>query len=123
MSRTAAILIEAGKIIADPAQWTQGALARDKSGNDAKPNARGAVRFSAEGIICKVLRWNPEKDDERNLRIVGISGPALATLDLMANRQHRHSSFYVNDVLGHSETMEMFRAAVRYARASGRSHK
>jgi hypothetical protein len=109
------ILIEAGKTIADPERWTQGTLARDRHGNEVKPTERRAVKFSAEGIICSVVKWKPD-DENASSSVVNTAAAALATIDLMANRLFRHSSFYVNDNLGHEATLQIFRAAVKHSR-------
>lgn len=109
-----AILIEAGKTIANPKRWTQGTLARDRNGNEVSPTLR-AAKFSAEGIICAVTKWKPEDENASSL-VVNTAAAALATIDLMANRLFRHSSFWVNDNLGHEEVLQMFRAAVKHSR-------
>ncbi|WP_316207449.1 hypothetical protein [Bradyrhizobium sp. SZCCHNR3118] len=53
MRKTSEILTEARAIIADPAQWTQEALARDKDGNMVAFSDPAAVCFCAAGAIGK----------------------------------------------------------------------
>lgn len=110
----AAILTQCGTILADPARWTQNALARNKTGDEIKPHLRGAVKFSAEGVVCHVLRWNVDDEKEDAWRTINEAAACLATLDAMACRHYKHTSVYVNDVLGHEAVLNVYRAAVRY---------
>lgn len=109
-------LLEAGQGIADPARWTQGALARNKTGDPIKPTKRGAVKFCSIGIICAVTRWDLD-DANEDWRVLNLAGECLATLDMSAQRLYRKTLNHVNENIGHADVLAIYRAAIRYARA------
>lgn len=110
----AAILTQCGIILADPARWTQHTLARDQFGEEISPISFKAVKFSAQGVICRALHWDVESDEEDDWQTINTAAACLATIDLMACRLYKRTSVYVNDVLGHEAVLNIYRSAVRY---------
>jgi hypothetical protein len=108
-------LIQAGKILVDPAHWCQGALARDKVGKEVLPKSRAAVKWDANGIIFNVCRVNPNEFDEKRL---DYAAECIAALDLCAQSRYRRGITPVNDTMEHADVIDVFRDAVR--RTAGR---
>jgi predicted metal-dependent hydrolase len=109
------IAIEAiGQMLADKRRWTQGALARYRTGREAPPT-RGAA-WDLLGATYKVLdvRISDETvDRQTNLHAVVFAHIQEASLLL-----HQRSAERVNDELGHDAVMAVLRLAYRRSQSS-----
>ena len=114
MTRSEALLI-AGKTISDHDRWCQREYATTRLGISCQPRARGAWRFSAYGVMYHVYRVNLDDFNRSGLDQVAVTS---ALLDLCASHLFRATLSQVNDELGHAETLEVFRRAIRQQRAT-----
>lgn len=78
-SKTAALLERARARIADPARWTQGALARDANGEETCAGYPNAVRWCAIGALYAEQPYRYRRDGRdgairRLARAMGGSG-------------------------------------------------
>lgn len=98
------VIERAAALIADPANWTQGAMARSKNGHPCLP-ARGA-KFDPFGAAYKVTGANPNKEGVP----LGL-GSAIAAMNLAATKLHGVSMPIVNDTMTHADVMNVMRQA------------
>ena len=106
--KTSEILIKARDLIADPAQWTQKASARDAQGTRKNAFADTATCWCSDGALVRVS--NQPADPSKYSR----AGAAL--------REAAGGHSYVvefNDTHTHAEVMTMFATAIATARARG----
>lgn len=109
-------LIAAGLKIAKPETWTQGALARRKSGAELQsPASAYAVSWDAFGAVYAVLDLHPARNtgSQQDWRLLIGS---LAALSLAASRLYQSTVEGVNDTLKHEDVLALFRGAIRRER-------
>lgn len=104
------LILEAGKLLADPERWCQGALARDRRGTPVVPTSKRALKWDTAGAIYHAARTKPDDFDKPRLSDVG---GALAALQSAAHILHRKGHIAVNDELGHAAVLECLRLAYR----------
>lgn len=103
-------ITEAGRLIANPAHWCQGALARTRSGIPVAPTSTRAKAWDSIGVIYKVARCRLSDPDSMSINTVG---PVLFALEMAAGRLYRRGIVTVNDEMGHEAVMECMRLAYR----------
>jgi hypothetical protein len=116
-------------ILRRPGRWVQGELARgyDEDGNhfscDSKATRHNAEAFCALGCI-RFINGPAQKSAEAFLREAGKQiqygglGYEQSYIDKM--KATNGSIFHVNDTLGFKRTIEMFKLAIKKARAAGK---
>ena len=107
-------ITEAGRLIANPARWCQGALARTRSGIPVAPTSTRAKAWDSIGAIYKVARCRLSDPASVSVNTVG---PVLGALEMAAGRLYRRGIVTVNDEMDHEAVMACFRLA--YKRMSG----
>ena len=107
------IILQAGMLLADPARWCQGALARDARGVSVGPTSRRAQQWCSAGVAYHVARVKPDRFDKHDIQTVG---QALAAIDLAALTLYRMGHNSVNDSLGYDAVMQMLRLAYKRAK-------
>jgi hypothetical protein len=123
MQSVEAVLIQAGLLIAKPDTWTQGALARRKSGADLKtPASASAKAWDAIGAVYAVLKLHPERSGMGSTQDWNLLIATLASLSLAASRLHRSTIETINDQRTHADVLELFRAAIRHERRARLMH-
>lgn len=105
--KTSEILIKARDLIADPAQWTQHANARDEEGISTNTFSEQATCWCSDGALVKASN-QPENHSEYQR--------AGAALKEAAGGQ---SYVEFNDTHTHAEVMTMFDTAIATAQARG----
>lgn len=99
---TSQILREARKLIEKPENWTQGAYARDKDGNEVDVCDDAACCFCSMGAVA--------------LAAGGQQNGALARMELTKFTLAGVAAF--NDVYSHAEVLSLFSKAIAAAEAS-----
>lgn len=110
MSGAAIALEAAGRLLSDPARWTQGAMARNRHGKPCLPNIVSAKCWCPIGALHHVCGCSPADVDRRRHLVT-----ALNCLDIAALELHQHSAEWVNDNLDHAAVMDCMRRAWRRA--------
>ena len=108
-----ALLQSARDLIADPARWTRGAMARNRLGQSCSPHESEAVCYCSQGAISlkiystRFMRLNP-------VELIALKGNALIALDLaashLAGKYMTIASF--NDTHTHAEVLAVFDLAI-----------
>lgn len=109
-------LLESGKLLANPARWCQGALARTGTGTPIAPTSKRARRWDSTGVIYHVARCRIDDHDSAGLNAVG---PALAAASFAAGRLYGQGLVAVNDEIGHEAVMACLRLAYKRMRGMG----
>lgn len=100
-------LKKARDLITDPEHWCINCFAKDKKGNPSRPNLPESVRFCAIGAVLKVCTVTTE---EEALSKYGW-GPR-EELAPAANRLGYANPADLNNIEGHTKTLEMFDLAI-----------
>jgi hypothetical protein len=103
------IIAEAGKLIADPEKWCQGAICRRRSGKPGR-SIYSAEKWDAIGAVYYVADTEPH-----GYRLPHSVAAALAGISAAAYELHQMSTERVNDELGHRAVLEVMRRAWKQA--------
>jgi hypothetical protein len=108
-------LIKARALIADPARWTQNALARDAHGDShpqAHPQSNNISWDGLRGDDPQACSWCAIGAVQH---VEPSSLKALKLLDEAAETRYGLSTANVNDVLGHEAVLEIYDHAIEEA--------
>lgn len=104
------LILKAGKLLANPAHWCQGALARTSVGTSVCPTSKRARAWDMAGVAYHVARVKPT--DLKSPRLNDV-GALLWHFQAAAGRLYGMGFVGVNDTLGHAEVMKVLRLAYR----------
>jgi hypothetical protein len=122
MNEAIPILIQAGLTISKPETWTQGAIARRKSGVAiSNPSASACTQRDIIGAVYAVLGLSPSKPENYSPAKYRKLMVTLCALSLTASRIHKKTIEGVNDSGDHGQALELIRATIRREREVERS--
>lgn len=101
----------AHKLIADPARWSRGALARDKHGREVSPTSKRAAAWDVRGALQAVCGTRCGADDKGSA--VARCNYLCCTADLCAHRAFKSTLERATDDRGHAAAVEVLRRAWR----------
>lgn len=107
MASVAEVLEKAADLIEPEGAWTQGQLARGKSGRAVDEFGSHAARFCAYGAICRVTRYNAPHVD------------AIGTLQRAIGRDRSITRWNDQRDRTQAEVVSKLRDAAAIARATG----
>lgn len=100
-------LIAARAVIADPAHWTRGVMARDSRGLSVLPNEPEAFCFCMLGALRKVVgKFNPSGEHKSFLRDA-IQAYTCKSMPI--------GDFNDDDTHGHDDVLQVFNMAIEKA--------
>lgn len=105
-------IVQAGKLLAVAANWTQDAYARDKTGTPIQPNSRRAVKWSAYGVMYSVYRCKMD-DEKLGDRAADYAAQCESAIDMGAQILFKCGIVPLNDRLGHAAVLDAMRVAAR----------
>lgn len=103
-------ILKMGKLLANPAHWCQGALARTAAGTSVCPTSKRARAWDLAGVTYHVVNLKPT--DFKSAKINKI-GPVLGELQIASHKLFGTGFVVVNDTMGHEATMQVLRLAYR----------
>lgn len=105
-------ILAAGKLLANPARWCQGALARTAKGSSVDPTSKRARAWDLAGVTYHVVGVKPT-EFKKDYHKVAVVGAVLAELQVAAQRLYGTGYATVNDRMGHEQVMDVLRHAYR----------
>lgn len=106
MISVAQVLERARAMIVNPANWTQGTMARNSQGEPCEARAPEAMRYCAFGAISRVTTSD-------------CFSPAMAALDREARALgHKDGLTVMNDTVDHTTLLVIFDRAIAAVKAA-----
>lgn len=112
-SAPADLIAKAGKLLSNPGNWCQGALARTARGKICCPMSRRAKAWDMAGAAYHIAYVKPTDFKDNGLNDVG---KMMAVFQIVARELYNTGFVTVNDTMGHTEVMEVMRAAYMMVR-------